>query len=149
MRAAELACTNGLALMGTELFPDWHVWQGWSQGFRVRSQPAEWRHFPVAQDEQQRVQRHRPDPDTRFHYRYQAAFLAWEAAQLMPDNSEETARVLCLAGTWLKYLDPPTADLFYKSMVNRNRATPMGDEADRIRWFPRLDGNGNWLPRLN
>jgi len=35
-----------------------------------------------------------PDPEVRFHYRYQAAFLAWEAAKLMRIIPDETALVL-------------------------------------------------------
>ncbi|HEU0038710.1 MAG TPA: LysM domain-containing protein, partial [Verrucomicrobiae bacterium] len=77
---------------------------------------------------------------------YQAAFLAWEAAKLMPDNSDETARVLCTAGSWLKRRDPQTADSFYKALVQRCRKTAIGDQADRMRWFPALDENGNMIP---
>ena len=29
-----------------------------------------------------------------------------------PDNSDETARILCTAGSWLKYRDPRRADRF-------------------------------------
>ena len=35
----------------------------------------------------------------------------------MPNNSDETARVLCTAGAWLKMRDPETADIFYKALV--------------------------------
>ena len=91
--------------------------------------------------------RHVPDPDERFHYRYTAASLAWEAARLMPNNSDDTARVLCIAGSWLKHRDPQAADLFYKALVRRCRKTALGAEADRLRWFPILDGNGNMKPK--
>jgi hypothetical protein len=103
--------------------------------------------FPASADELRREVQHKPDPDVRFHYRYQAAFLGWEAAKLMPNNSDETARVLWTAGSWLKAQDPQTADLFYKSLVRRCRKTALGAEADRIRWFPELDANGNIIPR--
>jgi hypothetical protein len=78
---------------------------------------------------------------------FQAAALAWEAAKLMADNSEDTARFLCIAGSWIKYRDPKKADIFYKALVRRNRKTAIGMEADRIRWFPRLDEQGNLIPR--
>ena len=87
------------------------------------------------------------DPEERFHYRYQAASLAWEAAKLMPDNSDDTARVLWTAGSWLKNRDPQTADIYYKALVRRNRKTAIGMEADRIRWFPQLDEQGKVIPR--
>jgi hypothetical protein len=78
---------------------------------------------------------------------FQAAALAWEAAKHMPDNSEDTARFLCVAGGWLKYRHPKEADIFYKALVRRNRKTAIGMEADRIRWFPRLDEQGHVIPR--
>ena len=93
-----------------------------------------------------RVAQHRADPEARFHYRYQAAFLALEAAKLLPDNSDETARILCTAGSWLKNRDPQTADLFYKTLVRRCRKTALGAEADRKRWFPQIDEQGNLIP---
>ena len=64
----------------------------------------------------------------------------------MPDNTEETAHILWQAGTWIKYADPKAADVFYKALVNRCRQTALGDAADRRRWFPFLDEEGNILP---
>ena len=64
----------------------------------------------------------------------------------MPDNSDDTARVLCTGGTWLKFLDPAAADGFYKALVNRCRKTAIGAQADRMRWFPVLNENGNPKP---
>jgi len=55
-------------------------------------------------------------------------------------------RVLCTAGTWLKYHDPEAADLFYPALVRRGRKTASGGQADRMRWFPALDENGNPKP---
>src|SRR5262249_21981759 len=89
---------------------------------------------------------HHPDPDQRYHYRYQAASLAWESAALLPNNSDETAYVLWQGGTFLKRLEPHIADYFYKTLVMRNRKTALGAEADRQRWLPIIDTNGNILP---
>lgn len=139
--AAVLVRTNGMELLGTELEPDWHMYSGRVARMamaKVRAGDA-FKYFRASSDEMARVSRHRPDPDARFHYRYQAAFLAWEASELLPDNSEDTASVLWTAGTWLKYRDPETADIFYKALVNRCRGTELGFEADRIRWFPRVE----------
>jgi LysM repeat protein len=55
--------------------------------------------------------------------------------------------VLWTAGGWLKNRDSQTADLFYKALVRRNRKTKLGDEADRQRWFPEIDGNGEIIHR--
>lgn len=149
VEAAALARFKGLELLGTELEPDWHYHGGnFTDGVTVaqREELGEKQAIVASEDELRRAQSHQPDPALRFHYRYQAAFLAWEAAKLMPDNSDETARVLCRAGSWIKYLDPPTADLFYKALVRRCRKTAIGEQADRMRWFPVLDEQGNPKP---
>ena len=71
-----------------------------------------------------------------------------EAANLLPDNHDETARILCIAGCWLKNRDPIAADVYYKALVRRCRKTALGAEADRLRWFPRIDEEGKLLPRV-
>ncbi len=144
--AAVITRTNGMELMGTEVEPDWHFHDGqFEEGVtaadRATNECA--RTLIPAEDELHRSAAHHPDPECRFHYRFQAASLAWEAAKLMPDNSDETARVLCVAGSWLKYQAPKTADVFYKALVLRNRKTTLGAEADVLRWFPVLDETGN------
>lgn len=145
--AAKIARFKGMELMGTETAPDWRIYGGAFEFGVVASNRTDEtaRVTRASADELRRATQHSADPEARFHYRYQAAFLAWEAARLMPDNSEETARVLCVAGSWLKYRDPETADLFYKALVRRNRQTVIGAEADRIRWFPKLDGSGQLM----
>lgn len=148
--AAMIARTNGMELLGTEVGPDWRIWNGsydWGITWLERASNA-----PVSRinkagaEEIRRASQPTADPDQRFHYRYQAAFLAWEAAKLMPDNSDDTARVLCTAGSWLKYRNPETADIFYKALVRRCLKTELGAEADRRRWFPTLDENGKIVP---
>ena len=92
-------------------------------------------------DEIRRVQETIP-PDKKYHYRYIASELAWQAAEFMPNNSDRTARVLCIAGSWIKAHDAKTADKFYKALVNRNRKTNLGKEADKLRWFPKMEIDG-------
>jgi hypothetical protein len=77
---------------------------------------------------------------------FTSAALAWDAARLLPNNSDETARILCRGGSWIAS-DPPAADLLYQALVRRCRKTAIGAEADRLRWFPRLDEQGNLAPR--
>lgn len=153
--AAYIARTNGMELLGTELTPDWFINGGnWEEGMSAasRSQEGKINKVNVATEEElERAAQHHSDPVARFHYRYQAAFLGWEAAKLLPDNSDETARVLCTAGSWLKARDPATADIFYKALVRRCRRTAIGSQADAMRWFPVLDANGQpkpYHPRL-
>jgi hypothetical protein len=145
-RAAFIARTNGMELLGTEVQPDWHIWNGdFEEGvtWETRATNRLGVFISVAStNEIQRAAKHMADPERRFHYRYQAAVLAWEAAKLMPNHSDDTAFVLWTAGSWLKVRDPLTADIFYKALVRRCGRTALGAEADLKRWFPALDENG-------
>jgi LysM repeat protein len=150
--AAVMTRTNGMELFGTELEPDWAISSGnYDLGFGYwKDRATNFADIKInlaSDDEIGRALRHGVEPEKRFHYRYQAAELAWEAAELMPDNSDDTARVLCTAGTWLKDRDPQAADKFYKALVRRCRKTILGDEADKIRWFPAQPQSGE-RPRL-
>jgi hypothetical protein len=142
--AAFIARTNGMELLGTEGAPDGTQFGGvWEGSIDIENRTNEDSTVILASsDELKRYLESKPDPDKRFHYRYQAASLAWEASKLMPDNSEETAQLLCSAGSWLKAQDPDTADIFYKMLVRRCRKTDIGAEADLIRWFPGFDSDG-------
>jgi hypothetical protein len=147
--AAKIVRSDGMELVGTELGPDWHVSEGgyqndFSEETRLINSTNQV--LTASKDELLRCKQHKTDPEARYHYRYQAAFISWEAARLMPNNSEETAKALWSAGVWLKNRDPQTADIFYKALVRRCRKTALGEEADRIRWFPELDAEGNIIP---
>ena len=148
--AACMTRTNGMELFGTEVEPDWAIHGGefdFDATWQNRASNTIQAKINVAStNEIERATSQNADPEKRFHYRWRAAALAWEAAQLMPDNSDETALVLCTGGTWLKNLDPQAADKFYKALVNRCRKTAIGDQADKMRWFPVLDDNGNPKP---
>jgi hypothetical protein len=140
--AALLTRKRGLELVGTELEPDWRLYDGNYQGTLTVTERESQQNSNVlfaTVDELNRSKQHSPEPNQRFHYRYIAASLAWKAAELMPNNTDETARVLWQAGTWLKNRDPEAADVFYKALVRRCRKTALGAEADRLRWFPKLD----------
>jgi hypothetical protein len=149
--AAIMARTNGMELFGTELEPDWAIYGGdYEAGFTWMNRATNLfaAKINVADtNEIARASSRHVVPEERFHYRYRAAELAWQAAQWMPDNSDATARVLCTAGTWLKDRDPQSADKFYKALVRRCRHTALGQQADLIRWFPAQEIGGN-LPRL-
>ncbi|MGD8453346.1 MAG: hypothetical protein PVJ57_16155 [Phycisphaerae bacterium] len=140
-QAARLTRYDGLELLGTELDPDWYSLAGnneLSLTRLCRVEPTGNRLNRASPDEQTRARRHALKSPHRWHYRYLAADLGWQAASLMPNESDETARVLCEAGSWLKALDPPAADRFYKALVRRCRTTTLGRDADRLRWFPDL-----------
>ena len=147
--AARIVESNGAELLGTAVSPDdgcVSYWSGedLSPHYRLTNEVSTLMR-PTA-EETQRYATHKPEPDLRGHYYYQAASLAWEAAKLMPDNSEATAEVLWTAGSWVKYRNPKFADLFYKTLVHRCRKTKLGAAADAMHWFPRLDERGNIIP---
>ena len=95
--------------------------------------------FSGSEDEEQRAVASLPDPNKRWHYRYKAAELMWNAAALLPDNDEFKSRVLCRGGTYLKVIDKKRANKFYKELINTCGKTVLGKEARKIRWFPKME----------
>src|SRR5438132_1448556 len=73
--------------------------------------------FIKDQDFRDRLAGSVPSPDKRFHYRYIATQIAWEAFQLMPHDTRESDQVLCETGGWIKYRDPKAGDQFYRALV--------------------------------
>ncbi|MCC6796483.1 MAG: hypothetical protein IT366_15290 [Candidatus Hydrogenedentes bacterium] len=160
--AATFTRQYGMELLGTEVQPDWHMFGGLfdlpgHHGPRARwarSNPTEGIDEPVpapepeelpeelvrvlsaSDDELKRLRESGPTPNQRFHYRYVAADLMWQAAQNLPDNDVETLRALYTGGSYLKNRDPKAANKFYRSLVWRNLNMPYAQEADRLRWFP-------------
>lgn len=140
--AARQARWLGMSLLSTEGDPDFHCVEGQyelgstlSNRVQMTSNRLKYEDL-VTCTERQRAEEPPTKIAERFHYRYLAANLAWEAAALMPDNNDDTARVLCEAGTWLKNRDPKSADRFYKALVKRCGTTELGKAADKKRWFP-------------
>ena len=141
-QAACLTRGKGMALTGTEVEPDWTLVQGdyevdtMTFGRRdIRQKNRVLRQTP---DETARVQRNRVAPWKRFHYRYRAADLAWEAAGLLPSGDEKAA-MLATAGSWLDGRDPKAADRFYKQLVGCCGSTDLGRSANERRWLPEAD----------
>lgn len=157
----------GLILIGTEGAPDgferWGSfeaddffslrarrdgWKSWWEYQRESGNPPELKEKlepdevanpRVSRDEIRRARAHAVVPNLRFHYRYRAADLAWKAAELAPDNSNTKAHILNTAGKWLAARDPIAADRFYKALVRRNWSHPLGQAADKKRWFISMD----------
>lgn len=154
-KAARIAREKGMELMGYELEPDAAIWDGGLEYGMVDSRligpldfdivhdkeirkKLEQKVAPASADEKKRLSLSQAQPNKRFHYRYKAAEMAWQAAQMMPDESDQTALVLCEAGTWLKIRDPKAADRFYKALVQRCGQTSLGRTAESLKWFPDL-----------
>lgn len=144
--AARIGRNDGMSLMGTEGEPDFAIWDGdFETGHPLlRSTGREPPPLLVraSSDEVERVKSSDSNPSKRFHYRYVAADLAWEAAVLMPDGDPKTAALLCEAGGWIKIADPKAADRFYKALVRRCGDTELGKQADKLRWFPKAVTTG-------
>ena len=140
--AARITRAEGFELFGTEFGPDFFSLGGQFQQDAKDSPKARENATGVLKpsaDERARVQASAATPDLRFHYRYRACELAWQAAELMPDQSPETAEVLCEAGRWLAARNPNYADRFYKALVTRCGATELGKQAAQLKWFPRSE----------
>ena len=90
---------------------------------------------PVTAAEKKRLKSNMTQAVHRYHADYVAAELAWRAAQLMPDNDEQTAKVLNTAGSWLKNGDDKAADRFYQAIERRCAKTKIGQEAIKRHWF--------------
>jgi len=160
--AAQVARKNGLELMGTEIDPDEFGLDGEFEQSPIALEREKGRYMddqwvnkidaqgntteeelktekpvvvPVSPNEKKRLAQSHVVPEKRWHYRYDAAGLAWKAAQLMPDNDEQTATVLNTAGCWLKDRDDKAADRFYQAIEKRCADTPTGKEAIKRHWF--------------
>ena len=141
----EAACVTrhyGMEIQGTELEPDWALHDGsYEQGsfLETRTKPENHPRLKATEDETKRAEKSRAQPFARFHYRFRAADLAWEAASLLPDGSPEKARMLAIGGTFIKTRDPKAADRFYRALVSCCSQTELGREAARLKWFPEVD----------
>ena len=131
-KAATIAREQGLELFGTEIEPDWRVLRGNYKGHEIPDERG-------TAHERGRRKRHKVRLEKRWHYRYVASEIAWDALALMPEQTERTARRFCIAGSWLKVRDDQAADRFYKALVRRCGKTELGKTADKLRWFPKLD----------
>ncbi|MDB6119105.1 MAG: hypothetical protein JWO08_2886, partial [Verrucomicrobiaceae bacterium] len=163
MEAARIHRWQGMELFGAEGEPDGAVWSGnydfyplsllrermyrkskvsyMLSGAEEMSVTGRWlaeitTQPPVlspSDEELARLRRNILWAKPRFHYRYEAAELAWQAAHLLPKESNEAASMLGEAGTWLA---SEQADRFYKEMIWKHWSTPVAREADKKRWFP-------------
>jgi hypothetical protein len=150
----------GMELMGTQMEPDGFKSKGEfhpgeldlerRRELASGSEPGEFEpiHLFIAatKDEKDRIQKSAPDPDQRFHYRYAASELAWKAALLLPDGSEELADVLNCAGHWIRNDNSKRPDRFYFAIEKRCSKTVLGKQVIAKHWF--LEPSGVWSTDL-
>ncbi len=67
-----------------------------------------------------------------------AADHAWAAAALLPDESDQTARILCLGGGWIRYRDRDRGGKFFRALIDRCGTTAIGRTAARLNRLPDL-----------
>ena len=156
-RAGKITRWLGMELFGSEDDPDWRVYNGEytyeSDSYRQERQvhPPDRRDDwgdgqplalppqmpPVTREEARRAGKDQLHPEQRFHYRFLAADLAWRAAALLPDEQEQTARVLAAGGWWVKQQDEtPAEDRFYYALLRRCGRTDLGRKAAEARGLP-------------
>ena len=144
---------HGIELFGTEAAPDWFVYEGnfeeddpvpfrrgeiairedrYSDTAQVVPLPAILKESAV---ERARLNASEPAPYKRYHYRYRAASLAWDAAQLLPDNDPRTADLLNLAGRWMAPRAHDVGERFYRAIERRCANTDLGRRAIAAHWF--------------
>lgn len=119
---ARLTRQHGLELLGYEGAPDYQVFYGQFE-FYADSTPQLW---PIPAAEQQRLTQTAAMPDKRFHYRYVAADLAAQSADLWPQNSQAYAASLCAATTWLINREPEIARQYYQRYLQHGAYVPWG-----------------------
>jgi hypothetical protein len=121
---ARLTRQHGLELLGFEMAPDYQVFYGQYEFWQPEKPPV--LPWPVPAAEQQRVSASSAVPDKRFHYRYLAAELASQTADLLPANSQAFAASLCHATTWVIHRDPAEAQRYYQRYLQQGPYVPWG-----------------------
>jgi hypothetical protein len=133
--AAELMRWYGWVLTGTEVEPDWYTLgcQYELGGFlKKRSDETKPAWLRATDIETRRATTSAVRHELRFHYRYEAAMLAWDAADLYPAQSDEAAAMLDVAANWLWKSDPQLSREFKRAARARltDPATTDSSEED-------------------
>jgi hypothetical protein len=158
--AGWLARHDGMELMGTEGAPDGFV-DGGNFPMPDLARQMQFGHYEVTSyasrepqvskrpivlrvpaAEHLRLTKSKPSPDLRFHYRIIAGALALQAAELLPNDSEELADVLNRAGLWVKDVDEKIGNRSYQIIERRAAQTTIGRAAIARHWF--VEQSGPW-----
>ncbi len=122
----------GMDLQGTELSPDWHIYEGdYGQDDIEEARRAR----GLSTFEARRLAAHAV-PEERYHYRRIASEMGWTASLDFEDGDPRLSQILCSSGRWMADRDPDYADRFYKALVRRGNGEEVAAYADERRWFP-------------
>lgn len=140
-RAACVTRYQGLQLQGTELEPDWFLYEGQyeNDSYAKARATGKFNHLGPTADERKRVAQTEVKPAKRFHYRYRGMDLAKEAAALMADGTPEKARLLATAGNWVEGRDPEGAKPFLDAILSCCADTDIGRRAKRLNAIPNIE----------
>ena len=119
--AADQARWHGMELMGTETGPDYYALGGNYEGGTGQ---MELKGPFISAIEKTRFAATAAKPDLRYHYRYVAADLASQAADLLPPRSQAFAAVLCHATEWMLSVNDPRAGVLYQRYLTEGPAIP-------------------------
>jgi hypothetical protein len=138
-RAACVTRYQGLELSGTELEPDWFLYEGQYENkpFADARAKGQFTRLGPTPDEVARAKKTRVRPFKRFHYRYRGMDLAKQAADLLPDGAEK-ARILATAGNWVEGRDPKAAQPFLDALLSCCSETEIGERAKRVNAIPNV-----------
>lgn len=162
--AAQTARHRGLELMGTEREPDNAMYAGQFPAAPIRTERLQGLYkeikyvmdaqqnyhqhietrpivLPISAKEKQRLLKLEQPAKERSHYRSTAAKYAWNAAKLLPDQTEHLAEILNTGGLWLQRLtDAETrSQKFYNAIEGRCGNTVLGKQALARRGFVQLE----------
>jgi hypothetical protein len=126
-RLARLTRDHGLELLGTELEPDFRVYEGDykdepSRADRVAGAAG----LPVTPEEAARFGQSAPHPDRRWHYRAVAAEEALAAAALLDKDDPRVDSLTCYAMAWLDGVDPERRTAVRRAYVRAHQKWPSG-----------------------
>ncbi len=120
-QAGKLARRQGMELLGYEMSPDFAWFDGMYSLDRVQVQTPG---GLLSQAETERQNANLAQPNNRYHYRWVAAELANQAADLLPTTSQAYAATLCRATGWIIYSDLPLAQRYYRRYVDNGPVVP-------------------------
>ena len=133
--AARTFYYGGVPLCAAENEPDFFCAEGDCRSqSQLREQAGDL--VTVSEDEGKRVLEHSPKLSAKDFCYENAVSQAWLAIELLPNDSEELATLLCEAGRWTENRDTKTAGRFFKLLLERCPATDLGREAASRHWFP-------------